>query len=211
MSRAAMLAALEKGDADNFIVAATPGGIEAQERRGQQEFVNASKLPIEGTSNPKDRANFEALGIVFGEQSDDLFVNVTLPDGWRIEATENSRYSNLLDAQGRIRAGIFYKAAFYDRSAHVSLYRRFGYGTQPVGGCENSKAEKRFEGYVKDCATGKILYLTPPTRPQPPNKPQADLLAWYNNEGDALAETAKAWLVEYYPDYENVLAYWDEQ
>jgi len=61
------------------------------------------------------------MGIVFGEKVDDLFTSVTLPEGWHKEATEHAMWSKLIDDQGRERASIFYKAAFYDRSAFMSI------------------------------------------------------------------------------------------
>ena len=115
---AAVMAAL-KGDLSNAIIAATPGGIEAQEAQGQQNFVNSTTLPIK--CNFGNREQFEKMGIVFGEPVDDLFCDVQLPQGWRKERTDHSMWSNLLDDQGRIRASIFYKAAFYDRDAFLSI------------------------------------------------------------------------------------------
>jgi hypothetical protein len=42
-----------------------------------------------------------------------------LPAGWKKVATEHSMWSDLLDDQGRKRAAIFFKAAFYDYSAFI--------------------------------------------------------------------------------------------
>lgn len=103
----------------NFMAALVPGGIEQQEKDGQRQFVNESTLPKEMLGCT--RQDLEALGIVFGEDADDLFVNVTLPKGWSKRPTEHSMWSDLIDDQNRVRARLFYKAAFYDRSAHLSL------------------------------------------------------------------------------------------
>ena len=35
-------------------------------------------------------------------------------------------WSDLVDDKGRKRTSIFYKAAFYDRSAHIGVNRRYG-------------------------------------------------------------------------------------
>src|SRR6185436_8068032 len=40
-------------------------------------------------------------------------------------ATDHSMYTDLVDDKGRVRASIFYKAAFYDRKADISFKRRF--------------------------------------------------------------------------------------
>lgn len=111
-SDAVFLEALITGDVGQAIM--------NQEKRGQTDLSRSSKLPIESRNSRKD---FEALGIVFGENVDDLFVNVTLPEGWRVEPTEHSMWSNLVDVNGRVVATIFYKAAFYDRQAFIGLKR----------------------------------------------------------------------------------------
>ena len=46
----AAIIALAQGDIENALIAATPGGIEAQEARGQQEFAANSTLPKSGNS-----------------------------------------------------------------------------------------------------------------------------------------------------------------
>lgn len=203
---AAAMTALRNDDLENLLVAITPGGIEAQEAQGQRDFVNASKLPKDGTL--KNRAQWESLGVVFGEEADDLFVYVTLPAGWKLEATEHAMHNDLLDEKGRKRAGIFYKAAFYDRSAHVSLCRRFSFGTQPVGGWQNEN-EKRFEGVVRDGE--QVIFTTEPTSAQPPfNRDDNSAMSAFYAEKDARQEEARVWLAEHYPDHENVLAYWND-
>jgi hypothetical protein len=100
-----------------------PGAIKAQEARGQQELVNAAVLPAECSAD--DRTALEAAGVVFGDpvEGDDLFINVTLPEGWKKQATDHAMWSELLDAEGKVRANIFYKAAFYDRRADMYVPR----------------------------------------------------------------------------------------
>lgn len=112
----AALSALMNDDLDNFRVASTPGGIEAQEAQGQKNFLASESIPIQC---PKEE--LEKLGFVFGEPVDDLFIKCKLPDGWKIEATDHSMWSTILDNKGKERASIFYKAAFYDRSAFLRL------------------------------------------------------------------------------------------
>ncbi len=116
----AALAAAARGDIDNFMVATVPGGIEAQEAQGQRDFVASATLPIE-MLHGCTRRKLEEMGIKFGDHVDALFVNVTLPNGWEVRPTDHSMWSELFDADGSVRARIFYKAAFYDRSAHIFL------------------------------------------------------------------------------------------
>lgn len=105
------------------------GGIEIQESQGQRELVSSSQLPKSlGGYGKKDILKvYEDMGVkVKGEtEGDDIFLDVILPEGWRKESTEHSMWSELLDSKGRSRASIFYKAAFYDRSSHISLNNRF--------------------------------------------------------------------------------------
>jgi hypothetical protein len=114
-------AALDKGDVVNFLVAITPGGIEAQEKRGQVAQAVVSTLPRKGTH---DRAPWEALGFKFGavdNNSDKLFVEVEFPPGWYKRPTDHSLWTDVIDDKGRKRASIFYKAAFHDCDAFVRL------------------------------------------------------------------------------------------
>ena len=98
-----------------------PGAIEAQETRGQEQLVASTQLPacvLHG-----DRAVLEAAGVQFGQllADDPLFCDVTLPKGWEKRPTDHSMWSELVDDKGRVRATMFYKAAFYDRDAFLSV------------------------------------------------------------------------------------------
>ena len=101
--------------------------IEASEAAGQRELVkDATRLPIESNAIvPRARVS-ELTGIVFGEPIDDLFVSVTLPNGWTIRPTEHAMWSDLVNDKGMTVATIFYKAAFYDRRARIEWYGWLG-------------------------------------------------------------------------------------
>jgi hypothetical protein len=105
--------------------------IERQERDGQHQLVNSDRLPsdIHG-----DRAEWEALGFTFGEPdpNDPLFMPATLPLGWERQATDHAMGSVIVDTLGRKRVSIFYKAAFYDRRAHMSLIGLGWYVTKHI-------------------------------------------------------------------------------
>ena len=119
----AALAAFASGRIDDALTASIPGGIEASEALGQQELVHSRELPKHGLLEHREK--LEAIGFVFGNEIDDVFVSVKLPAGWSKKATNHSMWSDLLDDKGRRRAGIFYKAAFYDRNGHMNWERRF--------------------------------------------------------------------------------------
>ena len=116
----AVLKALGDGDIENGLIAATPGGIEAQEARGQTILCSNELLPKK-MYNIK-REEMESLGFRFHDTPNDdpLFVHVSLPEGWTKRPTEHSMWSELVDQEGKVRAKIFYKAAFYDRRADLS-------------------------------------------------------------------------------------------
>lgn len=195
----AAVGALARGDIGDFLTAATPGDIEAQEAAGQREFVANSTLPKECNYNTT-REQLEQVGIVFGEDADDLFVNVQLPEGWSKVATGHPMWSRLIDDQGRERAAIFYKAAFYDRNAHISLSRRFSYGVQPLGGYEQEYDHETVARVcvVTDC--DEIIWQSEPLSP-------SDTLKSYNLSRE-LEPLGKAWLEERYPNWKDPLAYW---
>ena len=102
--------AMVTGSAETFIT--------GQERAGQHELVHSDRLPT-----ACDKAAFEALGFTFGDPDPDdpLFMPATLPEGWTKKATDHSMGSVIVDPLGRERVSIFYKAAFYDRKAHMNL------------------------------------------------------------------------------------------
>lgn len=180
---------------ENLFVASSPGGIEAQEARGQRELVASTTLPIK--FNVGTREELENFGVVYGEP-DGLFAPVQLPEGWRTEATDHSMWSNLLDDKGRKRASIFYKAAFYDREAFVNVKRRYGLSTyEPCDAAGNPKEwgeHTHFQVTVQDAGTN------------------IHTVGLYKdgdyNESDCLYEEAKLWLETNYPEWESRVAYW---
>ena len=190
MNPAALAAAL-CGDLANAIAASTPGGIEAQEAAGQAMLVaSGAQLPKDIQSGLTREQITAATGIQFGEDADDIFVNVTLPPGWKLKATSHSMWSDLLDDQGRKRAGVFYKAAFYDRNAHIYFNPRYSR--------ESDYAKPRSTVTVKDYATGATLFT-------------AGSYDAENYRDPARAEADKAardWLAEHFPDHRNPLTYW---
>lgn len=98
------------------------GGIESQEARGQKKLIESDLLPTEIMWSTEQ--DFINLGFVFDEplEDDPLFRPTTLPEGWEIRpAEDHSMWSYIYDEAGMQRVGVFYKAAFYDRKAHMGL------------------------------------------------------------------------------------------
>lgn len=206
---AAWIAAL-KGDFANAAIASVPGGVEAQEARGQRAFVASETLPIRCFGCTREQ--LKQIGITFGEPIDDLFIAVQLPEGWRKDPTDHSMWSNLVDDKGRTRAKIFYKAAFYDRRANISLVRRFNCRVEPVKGWSDPNYRKgEWQCVVIDC--GKTIWQS-----QERLEPEPDLdyddekyQAWcdWHSRKDVLADAGRIWLDEHYPGWQDDLAYWD--
>jgi len=183
----AAIGALARGDMENFLVASTPGGIEAQEKRGQIEQSFLETLPIHGTA--ESRPVWEKLGFVFGEPADDIFVSVKFPKGWTKKVTDHDMWTKLLDDKGRERAAIFYKAAFYDRSARVSLTARFSYSSY-----DDAPEEGFSEVSIKD---GGVVVKV--------------IGKYKNRDYDALGQLeaeAKKWLTDNYPNWQDASDYW---
>jgi len=142
---------------------------------------------------------FEQMGIVFGDKVDDLFVEVQLPKGWAKVPTDHSMWSELIDDLGRVRARIFYKAAFYDRSAHISLVARYSYTAQPINGYDSPNHQiEPWVGIVIDC--DEVIWQTDPMQVSG-DTPDYEIR-------DQLRSQAKAWLEAHYPDYADPLAHW---
>lgn len=186
MNPAALIAALH-GDIANAIIASTPGGIERQEAQGQADLnENQNKLPKDISA--EDKAALESIGFVFGEVVDEIFLACTFPEGWSLQPTDHSMWSNLLDPQGRRRAGVFYKAAFYDRNAHMRLVARYR------DTCNYERSDCTY--YIVDNADGSVKHTVG----------VCGCSDW--TAGDELAKQATEWLNTNLPDWKNPLAYW---
>lgn len=95
--------------------------IEQMEAEGQRQLVASSLLPAD--LSPTDEQAWTDLGFTLGEPADGdpLFRHATLPTGWKREGSDHAMHSYLVDERGIRRVNIFYKAAFYDRRASMTL------------------------------------------------------------------------------------------
>lgn len=173
------------------LVGGTPNAIEASESAGQQELVRGKVLPTDiqtvfiGQDRLPGKPFLENTGVKFlgFVDNDALFQYVELPPGWKLEATDHAVWSSLLDEKGRERAGIFYKAAFYDRKATLHLKCRYAVTTERVG-----------DTYVCNVKDGeKILF---------------GAVAQEIADGSERKKCIK-WLSEHFPRWEDPGAYWD--
>lgn len=187
-----------------MLVGGPRGTIERSEARGQRELVAATVLPTDGMQWPEQRAVWEAMGIKLGDRvaGDEMFTNVTLPAGWTKRPTDHSMWSDLVDDKGRVRARIFYKAAFYDRSARITPVTRFTVGRD----FDRDDYNKVMQYRALD--SGSVVFASTEL-PIPRVDGKQDWEATDRLEQQAKAE-CKAWLDGHgYPDYANPAAYWD--
>jgi len=165
-----------------------------QETQGQKSFVNSETLPVQISA--EDRRILEDAGVKFGEkvEGDNLFQYVELPEGWKKVPTDHSMWSNLVDDKGRKRASIFYKAAFYDRDAHLLTSRRYNYYF------DYERQEKDGVGVTNITDGDKPIHTTEPITVGDRESYEV------SSEANKLAE---AWLDANYPNWRNANAYWD--
>lgn len=187
----AALAAAAAGDLQNAMVASVPGGIEAQEAAGQAMLVASQQLPRDVSNATREQ--LEAIGFKFGADVDELFVAATLPTGWKKVAGDHPMHSTIVDDKGRERASIFYKAAFYDRRAHMRMTPRYGmasYFPHPTN-------PAREQTQVMD--GGQLLHLV------------GDYLCGregYDRQRE-IEDLGAAWLKDRFPNHRDPFAYWD--
>jgi len=185
------------GDYENMIAALTPGGIEAQEKRGQLKQAAMQTLPRQMGSH---RQAFEKLGFKFGKNVDELFIEATFPKGWKKQPTDHDMWSDILDDKGRKRGAIFYKAAFYDQKAQAHLDPRFSVR-------EDYGKETRTVRVHDECGLvdKKIVGLVSP------NWNDREKAIILQAKIDKARKSLEEWLNKEYPKWDNVLAHWNHQ
>lgn len=205
--------------------------IENQERRGQQSVVRNHRLPkkMNELSIPKEikwngiedymeweeknkivkqnnieytKQQYEKMGITNIEEYDDLFWNVTLPEGWEIKATDHNMWNNLIDNNGRKRANFFYKAAFYDRDAFINFDTRYHVCVDHVADPKSAYkvwADSDYQGTVKD--GDEVIFSTECVA----------ITGSYDGDDKVKEELGKQleiYMEKNYPNYKDIHAYW---
>lgn len=182
----------------------------AMEANGQQELATANcYLPRSmgiGGQGTLVRKQLESYGIQFHEiqfhkgvpttDEDPLFIRVTLPAGWKIAPTNHSMHSDLLDDKGRQRASIFYKAAYYDRRADMTLCRRYAVSLYQERLEDASGMVTSYRAAITDC--GKPIHWV------------RSWVARNYEDGDACDKECQAYLNEHFPKWQDVTAYWED-
>ncbi len=200
------------------------GAIERQEARGQTALCESKTQMLSAEINPWGYSPFRqddkdpkdilrAWGIEVGEpvEGDEIFLECKLPKGWQLRPTSHSMWNELVDDQGRVRASMFYKAAFYDRSTHLQTRTRYNLST-------NHQDAYRV-ATIKD--VDKIVFSTDKI---PISKHYCDRSSeWENLPQDAkqkiiskvwdieagLKKEAEEWVEKNYPEWKDETKYWD--
>lgn len=111
-----------------------------------------------------------------------------VPDGWKKEGLDHDMWSYLVDDKKRRRASIFYKAAFYDRSAHINF--------------------EPFWEVRHDYTDDGVFIFARSADGDTPVKRGPFKSAW-SPEADAADKECRAWLDEYAPAWKDATEYWD--
>lgn len=175
-----------------------PNAIENQEAEGQKEFEQASQLPRKCNSpynitNTAEQYSKMGIKVLVPSKGDDIFLGVKLPKGWKVQSTDHSMWNNLIDDKGRVRAMIFYKAAFYDRDSFINFEHRYISTSEYLERKDSDNFYPKFY-CVKDNATKKIIFTTEITNEHADPKLEKKCIDFLKKE---------------FPKYENLNAYWD--
>lgn len=179
----------------SWLFGGNPKAICEQESQGQKELVNSSQLPLDTRGLGKEQYQKMGIKVIGVTKDDDIFYDVVMPKGWEVKETEHSMWTLLIDDKGNERAMIFYKAAFYDRSAHIDFNRRY----RVVG---NYIGEKEMSYKVVDGNENNVLFETDKVV-------KGDDIRDYYKKTDIKREQAVLYLDNNYPEHKDINKYWE--
>lgn len=199
---------------DAFCGVKSSDSIVNSEKDGQRQLVESSQIPIEGIDNPVRGTNITARRMIekFGGKiigptpGDKLFYDVRLPKGWSFKETDHAMWSKLIDEKGRVRASIFYKAAFYDRSAHISICSRFLARNKCVD--YSAPSPKSCYAVVTD-SNDNVVWRGKAEVEETPERMREIWKVDGKTLTDRLNDESLAVLTHTCPDHNNPYAYWD--
>lgn len=179
--------------------------IELQEKLGQRDLCQSSAIPVSRDRIADDQ--LKALGFVLGERvvGDKLFQQATLPPGWKMVITDHAMWSKIVDGKGRERFAVFFKAASYDRKAHMNSIRRYNLDSD----YDTMEKTKRSRVVVRDY-DGKVLFSLDGTVQRAlRGEDSRETIDAYYKESESLRKQAEAWMDANYPQHADFTAYWD--
>ena len=127
-----------------------------------------------------------------------------LPADWRIQTTSSPVWSDLLDSKGRKRLSFFHKDSLWDRDAFSNFICRYSFCIMPFDNFESDveyeeRVFKPWRLFLMDRGEmiEKLAEVTVNTKKE------------YFALDDKFRKTARDFLDEHYPEWEDVNAYWD--
>lgn len=147
--------------------------------------------------SPEDRQLLERAGVRFGDgvPGDDLFIYATLPRGWSKSTGDQDTYF-LLDEQGRKRAVVYYKPAYYDRYAELNALPRF---TIDI---DERRADRGILAMSVYDSGSKVYTIERDSC----GERHSEL---YRTRRREIAEQVSTWLADKYPNWRDPSSYWD--
>lgn len=178
------------------------GGVERQEKRGQQQLVCSDVIPTECKTSDDD---LWTLGFTLGNPvgGDDLFRSASLPAGWSKKESDHAMWSYIVDAKGRTRFSVLYKAAFYDRKAHMSISRRYHVE-------QDYDARNRNKLAFRIVDAGVEIHRIEVDATEPADHNDRPAVTAYYALNDSIENQADAWLASHKPKHADPLAYWND-
>jgi len=204
--------------------------LDDQVKRGQKEVIRNSKLPMKtnehsvprecrlngvedemnyteqkqiiSNNNVKYTKNqYELMGIKVTDDNDGLCCQVALPEGWTVKSSD-MYWSDVFDHEGKQRANFFYKSAFYNAEAFINFdtrYKRRVEHTVPNDDYE-IECKSPLKGLIYD---GKTVIFSTDEYAITGEYIKDDVI-----ESD-IFDTLTRYLERYFPDYQDINAYWD--
>ena len=147
------------------------------------------------------REEWEQLGFVFADiPGDEMFVNAQLPIGWKMEGEPDSIVEKIIDENGLDRAAII---SNYKDDTSMQLLSRYGIRTNYIDS-KNGSTHEIYFGNEKEkiFIAGRVFFAD-----EYDDETRKEL---YKIE-DRLEKVARKYADEHYPNWANVLAYWNDE
>ena len=148
------------------------------------------------------KEEWEKLGFVFEDIGDDVLYKATLPEGWNLVLTDNLMWVEIVDDNNLKRGSIFYKLTNHNMNAHMALECRYDIYSEYIDENQNEKEIYFGNPNEKLFVAGMFDYC---------DNDKRDVVVKNYFFENQLKDLAKAYANEYYPNWHNVNAYWNEK
>lgn len=148
---------------------------------------------------------WEKLGFQFEDiPGDNVLCNAILPKNWNLIEDDYYIYSYIFDSEGRKRGSMRYDYTDSFRYATMSLDRRYGVNKIIISSDEISKVYEVFFGNSQEklFIAGTLYYSKPSTEQERHSNKKIR---------KELENKAKKYGDEFYPNWQDPLAYWNDE